>query len=58
MAEFIKNFSDGEVSIWFEENGGVFIKCHEPYNDPVELSEDEAEEVARWLMDIVERLRS
>jgi hypothetical protein len=46
----MRQFAQGEIAIWYEENGGVHIKTYEPHGDPVEITEDEAREIAQWLM--------
>ena len=39
--------------VWLDPTGGICIKTVEPHGDPVELSDQEAIELARLLMQLV-----
>lgn len=47
--EQIFHIAGGQVLVWLDDGGGVCIKTAEPYNDPVELAEHEALELAELL---------
>lgn len=49
-----KTFSDGDVSIWMDEDAAVHLKAVSPFGDPVELTAAEAKEIARYLLSLVE----
>ena len=59
MSESSKVFdvAGGEIAVWLEDAGCVCLKSKNKYNDPVELSEDEALELARILVELVEEMR-
>ncbi len=46
----------GELRIWIEQDISICMKAVTRYGDPVELSEDEAMEVAKSLIEMVKRL--
>ena len=46
-----------QVSVWLDPTGGICIKLHEPFNDPVEQAEHEALELAEVLTRLVQRQR-
>jgi hypothetical protein len=49
----------GEVVIWVEPDGPIMIKTKDPRGDPVELTEEEALDIAETLNLLVgERLAS
>jgi hypothetical protein len=52
------HLSNREVSIWINEGGAVSLKAVDRHGDPVELSEEEALEVAQILNRLVSKLRS
>jgi hypothetical protein len=43
--------SDGEITLW--KDGGIHLKAVDNHGDPVELSEDEAVELAGALIRMV-----
>jgi hypothetical protein len=52
-----QELSNGEVRLWIHEGGAIALKCVTREGDPVELSENEAEELATALMKFVAELR-
>jgi hypothetical protein len=48
--------SDGAVRIWIEQGSSIHIKAVTKENDPVELSESEAIEIAEVLRDFASRI--
>ena len=46
----IKRFADGDVFLWIEQESSVHIKTVSEHGDPVELTEDEAEELGKALI--------
>jgi transposase len=48
--------SDGTVRIWIEQGMSIQIKATTEQNDPVELSESEAIEIADVLRDFASRI--
>jgi hypothetical protein len=46
-----------QVSLWLDPTGGICIQLHEPFNDPVELAEHEALELAEVLTRLVQKQR-
>jgi hypothetical protein len=53
----IYKFADGEIVIWLDEGGAIFIKTLDKDNDPVELAEHEALGLADLLTRLVEQSR-
>jgi hypothetical protein len=45
------------VSLWIDPVGSSHIKTNDPYGDPVELTEEDAEELATILTKLVHELR-
>lgn len=43
---------NGEISIWIEQGQSLCIKATTEYGDPVELSCDEAKELATRLLEL------
>jgi len=43
--------------VWVDKSGVICIKTVDPYNDPVELSENEAEELSDWLRKEIKKMR-
>jgi hypothetical protein len=44
--------ASGEITLWLD--GGIHLKVQEPSGDPIEMSEDEAVELANLLLKLVE----
>ncbi len=58
LSNRLKSFSSGELDIWYEDNGGVFIRCNEPSGDPVELTEEDVTEIQQWLEQVLSNLQA
>ncbi len=59
MTADLKKFSNGEVYFWIEQGSSIHIKAAtEKYNDPVELTADEAKEIGQELIKVAEKLNS
>lgn len=48
--------SDGSVRIWIEQETSIHMKVVTLTNDPVELSEEEANEIAEILKNYAKRI--
>lgn len=44
---------DGNISIWIDGNSIQLKVCNKKYNDPVDLSSEEAKEFAYRLLELV-----
>lgn len=51
--EELTELSNGEIRLWAEHGTSIHLKAVTAYGDPVELSEDEATELAQHLLDQV-----
>ena len=51
-AKGVKKFSGGEVYVWIEQDSSIMIKAVTQHGDPVELTEREAEELGRTLIEM------
>jgi hypothetical protein len=49
--------SPDDASLWIDPGGSIHIKTNDPYGDPVELTEEHAEELAAILTKLVRELR-
>jgi len=47
-----------DVSVWIADGGSIHIKTNEPHGDPVELTEEDAVELAAILTRLVQELRA
>lgn len=56
MNNMIKKISDGDITVWIEQETSIAIKAITEFNDPVELSGEEARELARTLIEYAEIL--
>jgi len=54
----VKKFSDGEVRLWIEQESSIHLKAVTQNGDPVELTEVEAEELGRTLIEMARALDS
>ena len=54
----VKRFSDGEVRLWIEQESSIHLKAVTKSGDPVELTEVEAEELGRTLIEMARHLDS
>jgi hypothetical protein len=52
--DFLK-LAGGNIAIWLDECGVICIKTMDKFNDPVELSEHEATELANTLIFLVNK---
>lgn len=50
----VEEFASGEVFIWLDPSGGICLKVLNSHNDPVELAEHEALEIAEALTRLVQ----
>jgi hypothetical protein len=46
-----------DVTLWIAEGGAIHIKTREPYGDPVELTEEDALELAAILTRLAQERR-
>lgn len=49
----IYTLAGGEINVWVDPGGAICFKTRNPFNDPVELSEYEAIELAELLTKLV-----
>jgi hypothetical protein len=56
-APHIHKIASGEIVVWINEGGAISIKTREPRNDPVELAEHEAVQLAELLYRLVRECR-
>ena len=47
---------EGHVRVWLDEDDNFFIKAVDEYGDPVELSEDQLEELVAGMIRIRQEL--
>ena len=53
----MKKFSDGDVYMWIEQDSSIYIKAvTQNFNDPVELTSEEAREIADGLLNLANEL--
>ena len=52
----IQSFAGGEVQFWIEQDSSIQLRAVSSHGDPVELTADEAREVAAALIAAAERL--
>jgi hypothetical protein len=45
-----------DVTLWIADGGSIHIKTREPHGDPVELTEENAIELAAILLKLVDEL--
>jgi hypothetical protein len=57
-ATSVKKFSDGDVYLWIEQESSIHLKAVTQHGDPVELTEREAEELGRTLIEMARYLDS
>ena len=50
------NIAGGQILVWLDDSGSVCIKTAEPHDDPVELAEHEALELASLLTRLAEHV--
>jgi len=49
----IHEVAGGEIDVWVDPGGAICLKTRNKFNDPVELAEHEAVELAQLLMALV-----
>ena len=52
----IHNISDGEISLWIEQNSSIHIKAVTQFNDPVELNLEEAKKMNELIEALIKEL--
>jgi len=53
----VHKVAGGDVQLWHDPTGEIFIKTIDWYNDPVELNVDEATELAEILIRLVREIK-
>ncbi len=53
----IYSFAGGEIDVWLDPDGGICLQTRNEYQDPVELGEHEALELAEILTQLVREQR-
>ncbi len=51
-------FAGGEICVWLDNSGVICLKSRNKFNDPVELAEHEALDLAQLLNRLVDEQRS
>lgn len=54
-ADYFEN-SEGAVRLWIEQGSAIHLKAISPHNDPVELTAEQALELAQALQRLAGRL--
>ncbi|HMA95104.1 MAG TPA: hypothetical protein VKP30_20575 [Polyangiaceae bacterium] len=49
----IVRLSDGEIALWSDQNRAIHIKAVSAFGDPVEMTAEEAKELAAELLRLV-----
>ncbi len=49
----IHELASGDIAIWLDENGVICIKTRNEFDDPIELAEHEALELAELLISLL-----
>lgn len=52
----VYEIAGGEVTVWLD-GGAICIKTRNPYDDPVDMGEDEAQELGELLLRLVKTVR-
>ena len=52
----ITKFSDGDVRLWVDPDGVIHLKAADTFGDAIELTADEAREVAQALQELADQL--
>ena len=47
----------GEIDVWLEDGGAICLKSRNKNNDPIDMGEDEAEELGNLLLGLVKKAR-
>jgi len=53
----VHSVGSGDITVWLDPSGSICMKSRDEYGDPVELSEDEALELAELLTRLVKESR-
>jgi hypothetical protein len=53
----VHEVANGDVAVWVDPGGAICMKLNSKFNDPIELAEHEALELATLLMRLVESER-
>ena len=56
MSEAVFTIAD-DIDLWIADGGSIHIKTRDPHGDPVEMSEEQALELADVLKNLVQELR-
>lgn len=49
----VYELADGEIDVWVDPGGAICLKTRSKFNDPIELGEHEALELAELLTKLV-----
>jgi len=52
----VQKFADGEVYFWLEQDSSIMLKAASGHGDPVELTADDAREIAAALILAAQKL--
>ena len=52
----VNQFSAGEVYFWLEQDSSIMLKAQTAHGDPVELTADEARDIASALSAMAQKL--
>ena len=58
MANGLVHTVADHVTLWIADGGSIHIKTRDPYGDPVELAEHEAEELVEVLNELIAELKA
>lgn len=50
--------ANGDIDVWLDESGVIFLKVRTKFDDPVELGEREALALAHLLLELVDKQQS
>ena len=50
--------ADGDIDVWADESGAIFLKVRTKFDDPVELGERDALALAHLLIGLVDQQHS
>ncbi len=53
----VHKLAGGDVVVWVDDGGAICIKTKDKFNDPVELAEHEALDLANLLLRLVEEAK-
>jgi hypothetical protein len=51
----VYDLADGDISVWVDPGGAICLKLNGEFNDPVELAEHEALDLANLLISLAEK---